>query len=180
MTGVQTCALPIYVYYNEHQNKFKIAGVSQLDYLALYKLYTYTQQSSYRLDFIGQLEVGIGKIEYEGSLQNLYETDINKYVEYNLNDVVIVKELDDKLKFIELACGVSHLGHIGYEDIFFSSRYLEGAMLVYMKDIGVVAPNKPPRTEMGSSRPSSWLAPQTSLDCTGSSRLLEAINCWPQ
>jgi len=130
------------VYYNDRQNKFKIAGVSCLDYLKLYRLFTYTQQSSYRLDFIGQLEVGIGKIEYEGTLQNLYETDINKYIEYNLNDVVIVKELDDKLKFIELACGVSHLGHISYEDIFFSSRYLEGAMLFYMKEIGVIAPNK--------------------------------------
>ena len=146
------CLSPIgNVYYNEHQKRFKIAGVSSLDYLPLYKLYTYTQQSSYRLDFIGQLEVGIGKIEYEGTLQNLYETDIDKYIEYNLNDVVIVKELDDKLKFIELACGVSHLGHISYEDIFYSSRYLEGAMLVYMKDIGVVAPNKPPRSEIGST-----------------------------
>jgi len=146
------CISPIgNVYYNEHQSRYKIAGVSCLDYLALYKLYTYTQQSSYRLDFIGQLEVGIGKVEYEGTLDDLYRDDINKYVEYNLNDVVIVKELDDKLKFIELACGVSHLGHISYEDIFFSSRYLEGAMLVYMKDIGVVAPNKPPRTEMGST-----------------------------
>jgi len=138
------CLSPIgSVYYNEHQNKHKIAGVSCMDYLPLYRLYTYTQQSSYRLDFIGQLEVGIGKIEYEGTLQNLYETDIKKYIEYNLNDVVIVKALDDKLKFIELARGVSHLGHISYEDIYYSSRYLEGAMLVYMKGIGVVAPNKP-------------------------------------
>ena len=138
------CLSPIgSVYYNEHQNKHKIAGVSCMDYLPLYRLYTYTQQSSYRLDFIGQLEVGIGKIEYEGTLQNLYETDIKKYIEYNLNDVVIVKALDDKLKFIELARGVSHLGHISYEDIYYSSRYLEGAMLVYMRDIGVVAPNKP-------------------------------------
>ena len=141
---IATCLSPINrVYYNEHQRKYKIAGVSQLDYLELYKLYTYTQQSSYRLDFIGQLEVGIGKIEYEGSLQDLYEKDINKYIEYNLNDVKIVKALDDKLKFIDLARGVCHLGHIGYEDIFYSSRYLEGAMLVYMKDIGVIAPNKP-------------------------------------
>ena len=68
-----------------------------MDYIKLYKWFTYTQQSSYRLDFIGQLEVGIGKIEYEGTLQNLYETDINKYVEYNLNDVVIIKALDDGL-----------------------------------------------------------------------------------
>jgi DNA polymerase elongation subunit (family B) len=143
---IANCLSPINnVYYNEHQNKYKIAGVSQLDYLALYRLYTYTQQSSYRLDYIGKIEVGMGKIEYEGTLDDLYKSDINKYIEYNLNDVKIVKALDDKLKFIELARGVCHLGHIGYEDIFFSSRYLEGAMLVYMKDIGVVAPNKPQR-----------------------------------
>ena len=130
------------VFWSEHKNRYKIAGVSQLDYLPLYRLFTYSQQSSYRLDFIGQLEVGIGKIEYEGTLQNLYETDLEKYIEYNLNDVKIVKALDDKLKFIDLAKGVAHLGHIPYEEVFLSSRYLEGAILVYMKNIGVVAPNK--------------------------------------
>ena len=143
---IATCLSPINrVHYNEHQAKYKIAGVSCLDYIKLYKWFTYTQQSSYRLDHIGQIEVGIGKIEYEGTLDDLYRDDINKYIEYNLNDVVIIKALDDKLKFIDLARGVSHLGHISYEDNFFSSRYLEGAMLVYMKDIGVVAPNKPQR-----------------------------------
>ncbi|MBC8428070.1 MAG: hypothetical protein H8D94_01215 [Candidatus Pelagibacter sp.] len=139
------------VYFNDRQDRFRIAGVSCLDYLRLYRLFTYTQQSSYRLDFIGQLEVGIGKIEYEGTLQNLYETDLEKYIEYNLNDVVIIKALDDKLKFIDLACGVAHMGHIPYEEIFFSSRYLEGAILVYMKSIGVVAPNKPFGSRMGGS-----------------------------
>jgi DNA polymerase elongation subunit (family B) len=130
------------VFYSEHKKRYKIAGVSCLDYLPLYKLFTYTQQSSYRLDFIGQLEVGLGKIEYEGTLQDLYESDINKYIEYNLNDVKIVKKLDDKLKFIELARGICHVGHVPYEDVYFSSRYLEGAILVYLKNIGVVAPNK--------------------------------------
>ncbi len=130
------------VYFNDRQDRFRIAGVSCLDYLRLYKWFTYTQESSYRLDYIGQKEVGLGKIEYEGTLDDLYKNDINKYVEYNLNDVIIVKKLDDKLKFIDLARGVGHLGHISYEDNFFSSRYCEGAMLVYMKKIGVVAPNK--------------------------------------
>ncbi len=140
---VANCLSPIgEVYYNEQRSMFKIAGVSCLDYLKLYKWFTYTQQSSYRLDYIGQKEVGIGKIEYEGTLDDLYKNDINKYIEYNLNDVVIVKALDDKLKFIDLARGVGHLGHVPYEDNFYSSRYLEGAMLVYMKEIGVVAPNK--------------------------------------
>ena len=89
------------VFYSEHKRRYKIAGVSCLDYLSLYKLFTYTQESSYRLDYIGQKEVGLGKIEYEGTLQDLYETDIDKYIEYNLNDVIIVKKLDDKLKFID-------------------------------------------------------------------------------
>ena len=140
---VAKCLSPIgEMYWNERRGMYKIAGVSCLDYLKLYKWFTYTQQSSYRLDYIGKLEVNMGKIEYDGTLQDLYENDINKYIEYNLNDVKIVKALDDKLKFIELACGVGHLGHVPYEDNFFSSRYLEGAMLVYMKDIGVIAPNK--------------------------------------
>tara|TARA_B100001250_G_scaffold365975_1_gene347034 strand:+ start:1110 stop:3626 length:2517 start_codon:yes stop_codon:yes gene_type:complete len=140
---IANCLSPIgRVFYVERQDKFRIAGVSVLDYLRLYRKFTFTQQSSYRLDYIGQLEVGLGKIDYEGSLQDLYENDINKYIEYNLNDVKIVKALDDKLQFIDLARGVCHIGHIPYEDIFFSSRYLEGAMLVYMKEIGVVAPNK--------------------------------------
>ena len=130
------------IYYNDNRQMYKIAGVSCLDYLRLYKWFTYTQESSYRLDYIGQKEVGIGKIEYEGTLQDLYESDINKYVEYNLNDVEIVKALDDKLKFIDLAKGVGHLGHVPYEEIFYSSRYLEGAMLVHMKKIDVIAPNK--------------------------------------
>jgi len=130
------------VYYSDHKQRYKIAGVSCLDYLSLYKKFTYTQQSSYRLDFIGQLEVGIGKVEYDGTLQDLYENDLNKYIEYNLNDVKIVKALDDKLKLIELVRGISHVGHTPYEDVYHSSRYLEGAILVHLKKLGVIAPNK--------------------------------------
>ena len=140
---IANCMSPIgEVFYSEHKNRYKIAGVSVLDYLALYKNFTYTQKSSYRLDAIGKDEVNMGKIEYEGTLDDLYENDINKYVEYNLNDVVIVKALDDKLKLIDLAMNIAHKGRVPYEDIFFSSRYLEGAILVYMKNMGVIAPNK--------------------------------------
>ena len=130
------------VFYSEHKKRYKIAGVSVLDYLALYRKFTYTQQSSYRLDYIGQLEVDMGKIEYEGTLDDLFRDDINKFIEYNLNDVKIVKALDDKLKLIDLARNIAHKGRVPYEDIFFSSRYLEGAILVYMKQMGVIAPNK--------------------------------------
>ena len=121
--------------------QYKIAGVSILDYLQLYKKYTFSERSSYRLDNIGEFEVGEKKIEYEGTLNDLYENDIDKFVKYNLQDVKLVKKLDDKLDFIEIARGIAHLGHIPYEDVFMSSRYLEGAILVYLKK-KILAPNK--------------------------------------
>ena len=130
-------------YYNEYKKKFVIAGVSVLDYLALYKKFSPIQQSSYRLDYIGEVEVGMKKIEYEGTLNDLFEKDLQKFIDYNIRDVRILVELNDKLDYIGVACGIAHLGHVPYEDVFMSSRYLEGAILVYLKKMGIVAPNKP-------------------------------------
>ncbi len=130
------------VKYNPNKKMYRIAGVSSLDYLDLYRKFTYTQQSSYRLDHIGTIEVGIGKVEYEGTLDDLYRDDIDKFIQYNLNDVEIVKALDEKLKLIDLVKAVSHLGRIPYEEVYFSSRYIEGAMLVYLRSLNLVAPSK--------------------------------------
>jgi len=116
-----------------------------MDYLHLYRKFSPIQQSSYRLDYIGEVEVGMKKIEYDGTLNDLYEKDLQKFVNYNIRDVQILVELDEKLDFIDIARGIAHIGHVPYEDVFMSSRYLEGAILVYLKKIGVVAPNKPPR-----------------------------------
>ncbi len=82
------------------------------------------------------------KVEYEGTLNDLYENDLNKFVEYNLQDVKLVKKIDDKLNFIEISRGLAHLGHCPYEDVFMSSRYLEGAILVYLRKNNIVAPNR--------------------------------------
>ena len=130
------------VKYNPNKKMYRIAGVSSLDYMDLYRKFTYTQQSSYRLDHIGTIEVGIGKVEYEGTLDDLYRDDIDKFIEYNLNDVEIVKALDQKFKLLDLARAVSHLGRIPYEEVYFSSRYIEGAMLVYLRSLNLVAPSK--------------------------------------
>ena len=83
-------------------------------------------QSSYRLDYIGEVEVGMKKVEYEGTLNDLYDNDLQTFIDYNIRDVKILVELDKKLNFIEIARGIAHLGHIPYEDINMSSRWLEG------------------------------------------------------
>ena len=137
------CLSPIgIVEFQKHRGTYKIAGVSSLDYLELYKKLTFGERSSYRLDDIGELEVGIKKVSYEGTLNDLYDNDRNRFVEYNINDVLILQELDSKLDFIDIARAICHLGHVPYEDVYYSSRFLEGAILVYLKKVGIVAPNK--------------------------------------
>jgi len=133
-----------HAYFHPFKKRIVIAGVSCLDYLALYKNFTYSVEPSYRLDAIGRKEVGIGKIEYEGNLDDLFAKDIEKFIEYNLNDVKIVVEIDKKMELIELTRSICHVGHVPYEDILFSSRYLEGALLTYLRRNNLVAPNKDP------------------------------------
>jgi DNA polymerase elongation subunit (family B) len=120
-----------------------MAGVSYLDYLSLYKNFTYSELDSYRLDSIAQRELGRGKIEYDGNLDILFREDIEKFIEYNLVDVELVVEFDRKLQFIDTARGICHAGHVPYEDFVYSSKYLEGALLTYLKRKNIVAPNKP-------------------------------------
>ena len=141
------------VSYNKYRSRYIIGGVSCLDYLALYKCYNFTELPNYRLDTVASIELGRGKIEYEGNLDQLFRDDIEKFIEYNLVDVELVVDLDKKLQFIDLARAICHTGHVFYEDFLFSSKWLEGSILTFLRRSGRVAPNKPrrkPRNEDGS------------------------------
>jgi len=128
--------------YNPKKEKWKIFGVSSLDYIKLYKNFTYTELPNYRLDTVAKKELGRGKIEYDGDLQHLFETDIHKFVEYNMTDVDLVYEMDEKLQLLGLARTICHKGHVPYEDVYQASKYLDGAAIVDLKRNGFVAPNK--------------------------------------
>ena len=130
-------------FWSPYRQRFFMAGVSYLDYISLYKNYNYGELPNYRLDTIGTIELGKGKIEYQGNLDQLFKEDIEKFIEYNLVDVEIVVELDKKLQFIDLCRGICHAGHVPYEDFVYSSKYLEGALLTYLRRRNLVAPNKP-------------------------------------
>ena len=132
------------MFYSPYRNRYTIGGTSVLDYMTVYKKFSYKELPSYALNYVSNTELGRGKIEYEGSLDDLMENDIDTFIEYNITDVELVIELDKKLQYIDLVRGIAHVGHVPYEDFVYSSKYLEGAMLTYLKHIGnVVAPNKP-------------------------------------
>lgn len=130
-------------FWSPYREKFSFGGVSILDYINLYKTYTYSLEVSYTLNYIATKELGRGKIEYEGSLDDLFENDLEKFIEYNIVDVDLVVSMDEKLQFIDLCKAVCHAGFVPYEDYIYSSKWLEGACLGYLKKKGLVATNKP-------------------------------------
>ena len=130
-------------FWSPYREKFSFGGVAILDYINLYKTYTYTLEASYTLNYIATKELGRGKVEYEGSLNDLFVNDLEKFIEYNIVDVDLVVAMDEKLQFIELCRAVCHAGYVPYEDYIYSSKWLEGACLGYLKKKGLVATNKP-------------------------------------
>ena len=133
------------VIWMKHRNRYRISGVASLDYMALYKNFTYSQESSYSLEAISQKELGKGKVKYDGSLDDLMREDIMKFIDYNMTDVDLVYELDEKMKLIDLARGICHKGHVAYDDFIFATRYLDGAALTYLKRLNIVAPSRAAR-----------------------------------
>ena len=130
-------------FWSPYREKYSFGGVSILDYIKLYKNYNYGLESSYTLNHIATKELGRGKVEYEGSLDDLFVNDLEKFIEYNIVDVDLVVSMDEKLKFIDLCRAICHAGFVPYEDYIYSSKFLEGACLAYLKKQGLVATNKP-------------------------------------
>ena len=103
-----------------NQFVYDIIGVSVLDYLDLYQKFTYTNQESYRLDHIANVELGEKKLDHSefDTFKEFYENDWQKFIEYNIHDVRLVDKLDDKMKLIELAYTMAYDAKVNYEDVF--------------------------------------------------------------
>jgi DNA polymerase elongation subunit (family B) len=131
------------VEYSPYSGTYTIAGVSALDYIELYKKFTYTERPNYRLSTIAQFELNDDKIIYEGSLAEFRVNDHIGFIKYNLQDVKLVVGFEQKLKLIELVRGVCHVSHVPYEDFKQSSRFLEGTLLTHLHRQKIVATDKP-------------------------------------
>ena len=121
----------------------ELGGINHLDYILLFKKFIVKQEPSYKLNDIGEKYVKMGKIEYEGSLDRLFNSDIKTFIKYNLRDVEIIIELEKKFKFIDLTVAICHLCHVPYEQIYLSTVLNDGAILTYLKRQNIVSPNKP-------------------------------------
>ena len=120
-----------------------IAGVESLDYMRLHKKYSWEDEPSWKLDSIGEKYAGINKIEYDGSLDRLFEEDIHKFIQYNFVDVEILVELDKKLQYIALTKNLAHKGKVKYSEVYASSKIHDGAISAYLLSQGIIPPGRP-------------------------------------
>nr|BAR37019.1 DNA polymerase [uncultured Mediterranean phage uvMED] len=121
---------------------YNLYGVNVLDYLELYKKNTFIKQESYKLDHIAQVELGKGKLDYSeyGSLHTLYRTNYPLFLEYNVRDVELIEELEDKLGFIELIQSMAYTAKCNYADTFGMVKYWETIIYNFLKEQGIQTP----------------------------------------
>ena len=131
----------------QKQTSYDLVGVSVMDYMALYKKFTYTNQESYKLDHIASVELGEKKVDYrdEGytSLDDLFKRNPQRYIEYNIQDTVLVEKLEDKMKLIELVMALAYDAKINYDDTLASVNPWDIIIHNYLMDRKIVVPQKP-------------------------------------
>ena len=115
------------------------------DYLSLYRKFTYIQQESYALDYIGEAELGQKKLDYSeyGTLNELYKNDYQKFLDYNIRDVVLVEKLDDKMKLLEQACTIAYDAGVNLIDSLTSVRMWDIIIHNFLMEKNIVVPPKP-------------------------------------
>ena len=123
---------------------YEIAGLSVLDYLDLYKKFTYTNRESYRLDYIAQVELGEQKLDHSEfeNFKEFYTKDWQKFIDYNISDVELVERLDDKMKLIELAMTMAYDAKENFEDVYSQVKTWDNIIFNYLKKHHVVVPPK--------------------------------------
>jgi len=121
-----------------------IGGVTQLDYLDLYKKFTYTNRESYRLDHIAEVELGQKKLDHSefDTFKDFYSGNWQKFVEYNVIDVELVDRLEDKMKLIELALTMAYDAKVNFTDVFYQVRTWDSIIYNYLKKRNIVIPPK--------------------------------------
>ena len=134
------------VKYGKEQETFDLFGRIHLDYLELYRKYTYHEMHSYALDTIGEHEVGEQKVAYDGTLDQLYNNDFYKFVAYNRQDVALLDKIDKKLRFIELANEIAHDNTVNIKTTMGAVAVTEQAIINEAHRRGMVVPDRKSRT----------------------------------
>jgi DNA polymerase elongation subunit (family B) len=136
-----------YERFGKEETTYDLIGRVHMDYLQLYKKYNYESRHSYKLDSIGEMEVGENKTQYEGTLDQLYNKDFKKFIEYNRQDTMLLVKIHNKLKFLELANQLAHENTVLLPTVMGSVAMIEMAIYNEAHERGLVVPDKKRKIE---------------------------------
>ena len=131
-----------YERFGKSEQTYDLIGRIHMDYLQLYKKYNYESRHSYKLDAIGEMEVGENKTQYEGTLDQLYNKDWQKFLEYNRQDTMLLVKIHNKLKFLDLANALAHENTVLLPTVMGSVAMIEMAIYNEAHERGLVVPDK--------------------------------------
>lgn len=123
---------------------YEFPGYTILDYMDLYKKFSGTSQESYALNFIAKVELDAQKLDYSeyGSMRDFYTKDFQKFAEYNVQDTLLVEQLDNKLRLIDLAVSIAYEAKITFDTVFFATRIWETICCDYLFKKNIIPPLK--------------------------------------
>jgi DNA polymerase elongation subunit (family B) len=133
--------------FGAEQETYDLVGRVHLDYMQLYRKYTYEERHSYSLDAILEYEGLDGKTKFEGTLDQLYNQNFKKFIEYNRQDVNGLAEMDKKLRFLDLANELAHANTVLLQTTMGAVAVTEQAIIVEAHERGMVVPNRKPRND---------------------------------
>ena len=136
----------VYNFKGSERKSYDIFGISQLDYIELYKWYAPNgkSQDSYKLDNIASVELGENKLSYDeyDTLHQLYKLNYQKFIEYNIKDVELILKLEEKLKLIQLALTMAYDTKCNYSDVFAQTRMWDALIYNHLLDQKIIVPPK--------------------------------------
>ena len=131
---------------------FDLLGRVHLDYMQLYRKYTYEERHSYSLDAIGEYEECGSKVAYEGTLDQLYNKDFPKFIDYNRQDTMLLAKLDKKLRFLDLANELAHDNTVLLPTTMGAVAVTEQAIINEAHARGMIVPNRKGRDDQGETQ----------------------------
>ena len=147
-----------YEKYGKLSQTFDLVGRVHLDSLNLYRKYTYEERHTYRLDAIGEIEVGEKKVAYEGTLDQLYNNDFRKFIEYNIQDTALLDKLDKKLRFIDLSNTVAHENTVLLQTTMGAVAVTEQGIVNEAHNRGLQVPNRQKRDDEATQAAGAYVA----------------------
>jgi DNA polymerase elongation subunit (family B) len=131
---------------------FDLVGRVHLDYMQLYRKYTYEERHSYSLDAIAEYELDERKTQYEGTLDQLYNKDFREFIVYNRQDTMLLNKLDKKLKFLDLANELAHENTVLLQTTMGAVAVTEQAIINEAHQLGLIVPNRRNRDDQGDTQ----------------------------